>query len=233
MSDFPYRTALIIGAGPGISASLARRLSKLGVQVGLAARDIEKLKPLADEIAASAFVVDASQPDQMAKLFLDMESQIGTPDVVIYNASARVPGPLASVDPAAVQQAIAVSAFGAFLAAQQAAMRMEPNGHGAIFFTGASAGTKGFAQSAAFAIGKFGMRGLAQSAARELGPKGIHVAHFIIDGGVRSSSRPVPSGQPDSLLDPDAIAQTYIDVLAQPRNAWSHEVDLRPWTERF
>ena len=119
------------------------------------------------------------------------------------------------------------------LSAQQAAKRLEPNGHGAIFFTGASAGTKGFAQSAAFAIGKFGMRGLAQSAARELGPKGIHVAHFNIDGGVRSSRRPDPSDQPDSTLDPDAIAQTYVDILAQPRNAWSHEIDLRPWTERF
>jgi NAD(P)-dependent dehydrogenase (short-subunit alcohol dehydrogenase family) len=191
------------------------------------------MQALAQETGATAFAVDASQPDQMAQLFLDMEGQVAAPDVVIYNASARVPGPLASVDPAAVEQAIAVSAFGAFLAAQQAAKRMEPNGHGAIFFTGASAGTKGFAQSSAFAIGKFGMRGLAQSAARELGPKGIHVAHFNIDGSVRSERRPEPSDQPDSMLDPDAIAQTYIDVLAQPRNAWSHEIDLRPWTERF
>jgi NAD(P)-dependent dehydrogenase (short-subunit alcohol dehydrogenase family) len=233
MAGLPYRCALIIGAGPAISASLARRLSQLGLQVGLAARNADKLQALAQETGAAAFAVDASQPDEMAQLFLDMERQVAAPDVVIYNASARVPGPLASVDPAAVAQAIAVSAFGAFLAAQQAAKRMEPNGHGAIFFTGASAGTKGFAQSAAFAIGKFGMRGLAQSAARELGPKGTHVAHFNIDGSVRSSSRPEPNGQPDSTLDPDAIAQTYIDVLAQPRNAWSYEIDLRPWTERF
>ena len=233
MTGLPYRSALIIGAGPGISASLARRLSKLGLQVGLAARDIEKLKPLAEETAATAFAVDASQPEQMAKLFLDMDRQVAEPDVVIYNASSRVPGPLSSVDPAAVETAIAITAFGAFLAAQQAAKRMEPNGRGAIFLTGASAGVKGFAQSAAFAMGKFALRGLAQSAARELGPKGIHVAHFNIDGGVRSSRRPEPSDQPDSTLDPDAIAQTYIDVLAQPRNAWSHEVDLRPWTERF
>lgn len=233
MSGLPYRCALIIGAGPGISASLARRFSQLGVQVGLAARNADKLRALAQETGAIAFAVDAAQPDEMAQLFRDMERQVATPDVVIYNASARVPGPLASVDPAAVARAIAISAFGAFLAAQEAAKRMEPNGHGAIFFTGASAGTKGFAQSAAFAIGKFGMRGLAQSAARELGPKGIHVAHFNIDGGVRSSNRPDPIEQPDSLLDPDAIAQTYIDVLAQPRSAWSHEVDLRPWTERF
>lgn len=233
MADFPYRTALIIGAGPGISASLARRLSQLGLHVGLAARNTDKLQALAEATGAATFAVDATQPQQMAQLFLDMERRLAAPDVVIYNASARVAGPLASVDPAAVGQAIAISAFGAFLAAQQAAKRMEPNGHGAIFFTGASAGIKGFAQSAAFAMGKFGLRGLAQSAARELGPKGIHVAHFNIDGGVRSDRRPEPSDQPDSTLDPDAIAQTYIDVLAQPRSAWSHEIDLRPWTERF
>ncbi|RBP05019.1 NADP-dependent 3-hydroxy acid dehydrogenase YdfG [Roseiarcus fermentans] len=233
MADFPYRCALILGAGPGISASLARRLTKIGLQVGLAARDVEKLKPLARETAAAVFAVDASQPEDVAKLFLDMEHQVAEPDVVIYNASSRVAGPLSNVDPVAVEKAIAITAFGAFLAAQQAAKRMEPKGHGAIFFTGASAGMKGFAQSAAFAMGKFGLRGLAQSAARELGPKGIHVAHFNIDGSVRSSRRPDPSDHPDSTLDPDAIAQAYIDVLAQPRNAWSHEIDLRPWTERF
>jgi NAD(P)-dependent dehydrogenase (short-subunit alcohol dehydrogenase family) len=194
---------------------------------------VGKLKPLAEETAAAVFAVDASQPGPVAKLFLDMERQVAEPDIVIYNASTRVPGPLSSVDPAAVEKSIAITTFGAFLAAQQAAKRMEPKGRGAIFFTGATAGVKGFAQSAAFAMGKFGLRGLAQSAARELGPKGIHVAHFTIDGAVRSPLRPDPRGQLDSTLDPDAIAQTYIDVLAQPRNAWSHEIDLRPWTERF
>jgi NAD(P)-dependent dehydrogenase (short-subunit alcohol dehydrogenase family) len=233
MADFPYRCALIIGAGPGISASLARRLSELGLQVGLAARDVEKLRPLAQQTGAATFAVDASQAEPMAQLFVDMERQVGEPDIVIYNAGARVPGPLSSVDPAAVEKAIRVTLIGAFLAAQQAAKRMEPKGHGAIFFTGATAGVKGFAQSAAFAMGKFGLRGLAQSAARELGPKGIHVAHFTIDGAVRSPHRPEPRGQPDSMLDPDAIAQTYIDVLAQRRSAWSHEIDLRAWTERF
>jgi len=233
MADFPYRCALIIGAGPGISASLARGLSEIGLQVGLAARDVEKLAPLTKKTGAVAFAVDAARPEQVAQLFLDMDRKLEAPDVVIYNASARVAGPLSSVDPAAVERAIAITTFGAFLAAQQAAQRMEPKGHGAIFFTGASAGMKGFAQSAAFAMGKFGLRGLAQSAARELGPKGIHVAHFNIDGGVRSARRPDPDDQPDSTLDPDAIAQTYIDVLGQPRSAWSHEIDLRPWTERF
>jgi NADP-dependent 3-hydroxy acid dehydrogenase YdfG len=155
MADFPYRCALIVGAGPGISASLARRLSKIGLQVGLAARDIEKLRPLAEETAAAVFAVDASQPGPVAKLFLDMERQVAEPDIVIYNASSRVTGPLSIVDPAAVEKSIAITTFGAFLAAQQAAKRMEPKGRGAIFFTGASAGMKGFAQSAAFAMGKF------------------------------------------------------------------------------
>src|SRR5450830_819701 len=146
MADFPYRCALIIGAGPGISASLARRLSELGLQVGLAARDVEKLRPLAQQTGAAVFAVDASQAEPMAQLFVDMERQVGQPDIVIYNASARVPGPLSSVDPAAVEKAIRVTLIGAFLAAQQAAKRMEPQGHGAIFFTGATAGVKGFAQ---------------------------------------------------------------------------------------
>jgi NAD(P)-dependent dehydrogenase (short-subunit alcohol dehydrogenase family) len=233
MADFPYRTALIVGAGPGISASLARRLSELGVSVGLAARDVAKLEELASETGAKTFAVDACEPSAVAKLFVDTERLLGEPDVVIYNASARVSGKLADLDPGAVQTCIAVSAFGAFLVAQQAARRMEPRGRGAILFTGATAGVKGFAKSAPFAMGKFALRGLAQSAARELGPKGIHVAHFNIDGAVRSSRSPDRTGQPDSTLDPDAIAQTYIDVLLQPRSAWSFEVDLRPWTEPF
>ena len=231
--NFPYKTALIVGTGPGISASLARCLSVHGVRVGLAARDVEKLKGLADETGAKTFAVDASDPSAVAKLFLDVERLLAEPDVVIYNASSRVAGRLADLDPAAVERSVAVTAFGAFLVAQQAAKRMEPHGHGAILFTGATAGVKGFAQSAPFAMGKFALRGLAQSAAKELGPKGIHVALFNIDGGVRSASHPDHPDRPDSALDPDAIAQTYIDVLSQPRSAWSFEVDLRPWTEQF
>ena len=233
MDDFPYRCGLIVGAGSGISASVARRLAGLGVKVGLAARDIEKLKPLADEIGASVFDADASKSMVIEDVFARVDRELGEPDLVIYNASSRVTGPLSSVDPALVGQSLAVTAFGAFLVAQQAAKRMEPKGRGAILFTGATAGIKGFAQSASFAMGKFALRGLAQSAARELGPKGIHVAHFNIDGAVRSIRRLDPESAPDSTLDPDAIAQTYIDVLRQPRSAWSHEVDLRPWTERF
>jgi NAD(P)-dependent dehydrogenase (short-subunit alcohol dehydrogenase family) len=233
MPDFPYRSALIVGVGSGISASLARRLSALGVKVGLAARDTAKLGALVAETGASAFAADSSKADSVAALFEEAGKTIGEPDIVVYNPSARVRGALAELDPAAVEQSLAITAFGAFLVVQQAARRMTPHGRGAILLTGASAGVKGFANSAPFAMGKFALRGLAQSAARELGPKGIHVAHFVIDGGVRSGQRLDAADRPDSLLDPDAIAQTYIDVLRQPRSAWSLEVELRPWVERF
>ncbi|WP_049732338.1 SDR family NAD(P)-dependent oxidoreductase [Rhizobium ecuadorense] len=233
MTDFPYESALIVGAGSGISASLARQLSALGVKVGLAARNIEKLQTLIGETGASAFAADVSQPASVAALFEAANAAIGGPDVVIFNAGARVRGPLAELDPADVEKAMATTAFGGFLVAQQAARRMIPRGHGAILFTGASASVKGYAQSAPFAMGKFALRGLAQSAARELGPIGIHVAHFVIDGAVRSQMRPDRAEKPDGTLSPEAIAQTYIDVLRQHRSAWSLEVEVRPWTENF
>jgi NAD(P)-dependent dehydrogenase (short-subunit alcohol dehydrogenase family) len=233
MLDFPYRRALIVGAGPGISAAVARRLCKAGVSIGLAARNVDKLAALAAEIGAATFAVDAAQPQSVATLFAEADARLGEPDVVIYNASARSRGPLADLDPAEVERAIAVTAFGGFLVVQQAARRMIPRGRGAILLTGASASVKGFALSAPFAMGKFALRGLAQSAARELGPLGVHVAHFVIDGGVRSAHRQDPSDRPDSTLDPDAVAQTYVNVLRQPRSAWSLEVELRPWVERF
>jgi NAD(P)-dependent dehydrogenase (short-subunit alcohol dehydrogenase family) len=233
VTDFPYSTALIVGAGPGISASLARHLARLGVKVGLAARDAGKLAALAAETSAITFAADASDAKAVAALFNEADERLGEPDVVVYNASARAHGPIAEIDPSAVQKAVAISALGGFFVTQQAAKRMTPHGRGAILLTGASASVKGFPLSSAFAMGKFALRGLAQSAARELGPKGIHVAHFVIDGGVRSARRQDPADRPDSTLDPDAIAQTYIDVLRQNRSAWSLEVELRPWIEHF
>lgn len=233
MSEFPYRSALIVGAGAGISAALARCFAQLGVQVALTARNVQKLDALVQSTGAQAFAADASDPEAVARLFNQVGDRMGDPEIVIYNAAARVQGPLAELDPCAVQKSLAISAFGGFLVAQQAAKRMLLRGRGAILLTGATAGIKGFAHSAAFAMGKFALRGLAQSAARELGPKGIHVAHFIIDGEVRSAQRPDPAQRPDSTLDPEAIAQAYIAVLRQPRSAWSQEIDLRPWVERF
>lgn len=230
------RTALIVGAGSGISAAFAHALFKDGTRLALAARDTAKLADLARETDAALIAADASDPAGAASLFDQADAALGAIDVVLYNASFRTRGAFVDLDPAAVQQTLMVSAFGGFLVGQQAARRMLPRGAGAIFFTGASASVKGYAQSAPFAMGKFALRGLAQSMARELGPKGIHVAHFVIDGGVASAARGRvlgPGDTPDSLLDADAIAHTYMAVLKQPRSAWSLEVELRPWVERF
>jgi NAD(P)-dependent dehydrogenase (short-subunit alcohol dehydrogenase family) len=233
MTDARFTTALIVGAGSGLSAALARALAKDGIKVALAARSTDDLAPLIKETGARAFACDASERAQVDKLFADVDSAFGAPDIVIYNASFRTRGPFVDLDPADVQKALDVTAFGAFLVAQQAARRMLPNKHGAIVLTGASAGVKGYPQSAPFAMGKFALRGLAQSMARELSPQGIHVAHFVIDGGIRSAARAEPADRPDSMLDPDAIALSYWNVLQQPRSAWTWEQELRPWVEKF
>jgi NAD(P)-dependent dehydrogenase (short-subunit alcohol dehydrogenase family) len=233
MPNLTYEIALIVGAGSGLSASLARLFSREGVRVALAARNTEKLAPLCAETGAKAFACDAVQPDQVAQLFAAVEREVGEPDVVVYNASGRARGPLVELVPAEVQRAIMVSAFGGFLVAREAATRMLPRGRGAILFTGASASVKGYPQSSSFAMGKFALRGLAQSMARELAPQGIHVGHFVIDGAIRNPGRVEPPDRPDSMLDPDAIAASYLYVLRQPRSAWTWEVELRPWVERF
>ena len=225
--------ALIVGAGSGLSASLARLLSRYGMQVALASRDPRKLDALCAETGAQAFECDASRAADVERLFAAVDGSIGEPDVVIYNASGRVRGPFVELDAALVERAIAVSAYGGFLVAQHAARRMLPKKNGAILFTGASASIKGYAQSAPFAMGKFALRGLAQSLARELSPQGVHVAHFVIDGSIAQPGRTPPSNAPDSMLDPDAIAVNYLHVLRQPRSAWTWEVELRPWVERF
>jgi NAD(P)-dependent dehydrogenase (short-subunit alcohol dehydrogenase family) len=225
-----YRTGLIVGAGDGLSASVARRFAKAGMSVTLAARDTGKLEPLCKEIGAVAFACDASDPAQVARLFDAVERQFGAPEVVVYNASARARGPFVSLDAEAVRRTLLVSAYGAFLVAQRAVPGMLAKQSGAVLLTGASASVKGYAESAPFAMGKFALRGLAQSMARELAPKGIHVAHFVIDGAIRPRGR---DDAGDSMLDPDAIAETYFNVLVQPRSAWTWEVELRPWIERF
>lgn len=229
-----YHRALIVGAGPGLSASLARKLAAAGLRVGLAARNTGKLADLARDTGAAVHSCDVSKPADVEALFVAMEAALGgAPDLVVFNASGRLRGAFAELDPAGVAQAVAISAYGGFLVGQGAARRMLPAGHGAILFSGASASVKGFAGSAPFAMGKFALRGLAQSMARELAPKGIHVAHVIIDGGIRSANRPEPADAPDSLLDPDAIAQAYMQLIAQDRSAWSSEIEVRPWVERF
>jgi NAD(P)-dependent dehydrogenase (short-subunit alcohol dehydrogenase family) len=233
MSNTKFNSALIVGAGSGLSASLARALAKEGIKVALAARTPGDLDALAKEAGARTFACDASKRADVDKLFADVDAAFGAPDIVIYNASARARGPFVDLDPAEVEKAIAVSAFGGFLVAQQAARRMLPKKHGVIVLTGASASVKGYAQSAPFAMGKFALRGLAQSMARELSPQGIHVAHVVVDGGIRSERRPASPDTPDSLLDPDAIAETYIHLIHQPRSAWAWEIEVRPWVEKF
>ncbi len=226
------KTALIVGAGAGLSASLARLFTKHGLQVALASRDPSKLARLAGETAAVTFACEAAEPEEVAGLFDAVVATIGAPDIVVFNASARARGPVTELDPAEVARAIAVSGYAGFLVAQQAARLMVARGSGVILLTGASASVKGYPQSAAFAMGKFALRGLAQSMARELAPQGIHVGHIVIDGTIRPAGEAADGGK-DDCLDPDAIASTYLHLLAQPRNAWTWEIEVRPWLEKF
>ena len=233
MTATPYRRALIVGAGPGIGASLARAFGgDCGMRVAVSARRPETLTAIANQTGALPLVADASNAADVEALF-DAATQAlgGAPDVVVYNASQRVRGAFIDVDAEAVARAVDVTAIAAFRVAQQAVRRMLPDRHGAVLFTGASAGVKGYAQSAAFAMGKFALRGLAQSMARELSPQGIHVAHIVVDGSVRPAGAPIDGL--DTQLDADAIAASYVHLLAQPRNAWSWEIEVRPWVERF
>ncbi len=224
-------TVLIVGAGAGLSASLARLFASEGMRIALAARNTEKLKPVAEETRARCYACDAGNPGQVHALFKDVSGDLGVPDVVVYNASRRVRAPITDLDPAEVETAIRITCYGGFLVGQAAARLMTERGSGSILFTGASASVKGYPQSATFAMGKFGLRGLAQSMARELAPKNIHVAHFVIDGGIRGPRH--QDGGNDAHLDPDAIACTYLHAHRQHRSAWTWEFELRPWVETF
>ncbi len=226
-------TALIVGAGAGLSAALARRFAQEGMRIALAARSAEKLSGLAAETGARAYAADCSEPSGVDQVFSAVAADIGAPDLVVYNPSFRTRGPIAELDPADVERALRVTCFGGFLVGQAAARGMLAKGHGTILFTGASASVKGYANSAAFAMGKFGLRGLAQSMARELSPKNIHVAHFVIDGAILPPGGADGDPSMDSRLRPDAIAETYLQIHRQHRSAWTSEVELRPWVESF
>src|SRR5256714_8227366 len=228
-------TALIVGAGSGLSASLARLFAKEGMRVALAARDTSKLASLAKETSALPIPCDAAELAQVESMFAAVEAKWGVPDLVVYNAGYRVRGPFVGLDPKEVERTIRVTGYAGFLVAQSAAKRMLARGSGATFFTGASASVKGYAESAPFAMGKFALRGLAQSMGRELAPKGIHVAHFVIDGGIRQVPADPRAGErgDDGMLHPDEIAKNYLHLYRQHRSAWAWEVELRPWVERF
>jgi len=228
-------TALIVGAGSGLSASLARLFAKQGMRVALAARDTAKLASLVEETSALPIACDAAEPAQVEAMFGAVEKKWGVPELVVYNAGYRVRGPLVGLDPKEVERTIRVTGYAGFLVGQAAAKRMLARGSGAVFFTGASASVKGYAESAPFAMGKFALRGLAQSMARELAPKGIHVAHFVIDGGISRGAADSRAGErgADGMLLPDEIAKNYLHVFRQHRSAWTWEIELRPWVERF
>lgn len=233
MATERFSTALIVGAGSGLSAALARALAAEGIKVALAARSTSDLDDLAKATGARVYTCDASRHADVEKLFADLDASFGEPEIVIYNASYRVRGPFVDLDPAEVEKTLIVSAFGGFLVGQQAARRMLRKRRGVILFTGASASVKGYAESAPFAMGKFALRGMAQSMARELHPHGVHVAHVVVDGGIKSARRAEPADKPASLLDPDAIAASYLHLIHQPHSAWSTELEVRPWVERF
>lgn len=223
-------TALIIGAGAGLSASLARKLAARGHKIVLASRDVSDLDDLAAETGATCVACNARDRGDMEKLFAEVDATGSPLSVAVYNPSARVRGEVQDLDPEAVENAILVSAYGAFLMAHHASKRMLDQGRGALLFTGASAGVKGFPQSSTFAMGKFALRGLCQSLARELHPKGIHIGHFVIDGGITKTP---DENDGNKWLDPDAIAESYMHVLDQHPSAWAWEIELRPWVERF
>ena len=227
-------TALIVGAGSGLSAALARLFTKEKMRVALAARRVDKLETLSSETGARAFACDVSRGEDVAALFAGVTAAMGAPDVVVYNPSYRTRGSITELEPAEVQKSLMVSSYGGFLVAQAAARQMLARGSGTLLFTGASASVKGYARSAPFAMGKFALRGLAQSLARELQPQNIHVGHVVIDGGIGRAGDPRAGERgSDGMLDPEAIAQTYLHLHRQHRSAWSWEIELRPWVETF
>ena len=221
-------SVLIVGAGSGLSASLARLCASKDMKVVLVARNVDKLQNLKEEINAQTFKCDSSDIRSVSSLFKETDKTIGTPNLVIYNPSVRLKGSITELDPKQTQEAINVTCFGAFLVAQEASKRMLKQKSGSIFFTGASASIKGFANSSVFAMGKFGLRGLAQSLARELHPKNIHIGHFIIDGGIGRQSMGTYE-----MINPNAIAKTYLQFHNQDKSAWSWEVELRTSVEKF
>lgn len=234
-------SALIVGVGSGLGASLCRRFAKAEHKVAMVARDAGKLVPIAHDIEAAggttrAYAVDGTDEPAVVNLMNEVEDELGPIGVAIYNASQRVVKSILEMESAEFEGAWRVSCLGAMIVGREAARRMVLRGHGSILFTGATASLRGGNGFAAFAAGKFGLRALAQSMARELGPQGIHVAHFVIDGGIdneRTRERAPERVDDDGLLSSDAIAETYYQTHAQHRSAWSQEVDLRPWREKF
>lgn len=229
---------LIVGAGPGMGAAIGRRFAREGFKVALAGRTLSKVEGLAADIAgAKGYACDATDEASVKALFDAVKRDMGEPNVVVFNASGRVRKSILDIEVDEFQTAWQISCLGGFIVGRDAARIMAPKGEGTILFTGATASVKSYANSAGFAVGKFGLRALSYSMAREFGPKGIHVAHVIIDGGIRADHRPdyrpEDPAKPDKWLDPDAIADNYWVLHAQHRSSWTAEIDVRPWVENF
>jgi NAD(P)-dependent dehydrogenase (short-subunit alcohol dehydrogenase family) len=230
--------AVVVGVGPGLGFAVARRFAEAGMAVALVARQKERLAQLLTQHpldGAQAYACDATDPTAVEALFAQVEQELGAPEVVAFNAGAFEPGSILEIRPADFERCWRIGCLGGFLVGQAAARRMVAKGRGTILFTGATAALRGSANFANLAVPKFGLRALAQTMARELGPKGIHVAHVIIDGQIHSERYAHLEAQrgPDSLLRPDAIAEMYYQLHRQPRSAWTLELDLRPWSEKF
>jgi NAD(P)-dependent dehydrogenase (short-subunit alcohol dehydrogenase family) len=229
-------SAVIVGAGPGLGAALARRARREGLAVVMAARHPERLQSLAQSIGCRAIACDATREADVEGLFDQVARDHGVPRLVVYNAGAFLPKSILETGAGEFEDCWRVICLGGFLVGRRAARQMTAAGQGTILFTGATASLRGGANFANLAVGKFGLRALAQSMARELGPKGLHIAHIVIDGMIAAEHR---AGHrrgehaPDALLDPEAIAEAYWQLHLQPRSAWTQELDLRPWSEKF
>jgi NAD(P)-dependent dehydrogenase (short-subunit alcohol dehydrogenase family) len=228
--------AIVVGAGPGLGAALCRRFVKAGMLVAAAARDKERVTAVGKEGGARGYGCDAGDERSVLELFSAVKRDFGEPSVVVYNAGAYLPKAVIDTSAEEFERCWRIGCFGGFLVGREAARAMVPKGRGSILFTGATASLRGGANFVNLAVGKFGLRAVAQSMARELGPRGVHVAHVIIDGQIAGEHRPGRGRSehgPDAFLHDDAIAEAYWQLHTQPRSAWTLEMDLRPWVEKF
>ena len=227
--------AVVVGVGPGLGSAVARRFAAAGFAVAVARRRPEESADLAEEIGGRAYACDATEQDSVDAMFAAIDKELGSPRVVVYNAGAYKPGGILEIEAADFERCWRIGCLGGFHVGQAAARRMVAAGAGTIIFTGATAALRGSAKFTNLAVPKFGLRALAQSMARDLGPRGVHVAHTIIDGqisGEQTGYRAEERGN-DAVLAPDAIAEAYYQLHAQPRSAWTQELDLRPCMETF
>lgn len=240
----PAPVALVVGAGESTGSAIARRFAREGYFTCVTRRNGDKLAPLVAQIEADggrarAFASDAREEEQVAALVREIEEGIGPIEVAVFNVGANVPASILEETPRKYRKVWELGAYGGFLVAREVALRMVPRGSGTILFTGATASLRGGAGFAAFAGAKHSLRALAQSLARELGPKGIHVAHVVIDGAIDTSfirdnfPERYALKECDGILRPEAIAENYWWLHKQPRSAWTFEMDLRPWCERW